>query len=209
MNILAHFAVSIAIVLGLQILAGSADLCAMTWAFGAAWAAFRLVERRRERPGRPAARLLAADANTSVRFVPDADVNGTVTDGITFHAWDQTSGSAGSSGSAGTSGEGGSTGGSAGSGGVAPDCDAPLDEVTIQNLSMLPLMTHVIELQPGNEYDFTFYLMECCYFQTPVQTCTEWSVPPGSGADIDPETGHLYVNPTTNGAWRSRTAIRE
>ena len=41
------------------------------------------------------ARLLAADANTYVRFVPDADWNGTVINGITFRAWDQTSGTAG------------------------------------------------------------------------------------------------------------------
>ncbi|MDH3871502.1 MAG: DUF4347 domain-containing protein, partial [Gammaproteobacteria bacterium] len=41
------------------------------------------------------ARLLAADASTSVRFVPDPEWNGTVTNGITFHAWDQTSGTAG------------------------------------------------------------------------------------------------------------------
>src|SRR4029079_15366851 len=43
-----------------------------------------------------AARLLAADANTYVRFVPNADWNGTVTNGIVFRAWDQTSGTAGS-----------------------------------------------------------------------------------------------------------------
>ncbi|MGQ0752034.1 MAG: DUF4347 domain-containing protein, partial [Betaproteobacteria bacterium] len=41
------------------------------------------------------ARLLAADANTYVRFVPDANFNGTVTNGLTFRAWDQTTGTAG------------------------------------------------------------------------------------------------------------------
>ncbi|MBV1928810.1 MAG: DUF4347 domain-containing protein, partial [Gammaproteobacteria bacterium] len=39
--------------------------------------------------------LLASDGNNSVRFVPDADWNGTVTDGITFYAWDQSSGTDG------------------------------------------------------------------------------------------------------------------
>ena len=39
--------------------------------------------------------LLASDGNNAVRFVPDADWNGTVTDGITFYAWDQTSGTDG------------------------------------------------------------------------------------------------------------------
>jgi hypothetical protein len=41
------------------------------------------------------ARLLAADDNTQVRFVPDADWNGTVANGLTFQAWDRTSGIAG------------------------------------------------------------------------------------------------------------------
>lgn len=42
------------------------------------------------------ARLLTADAMTRVRFVPNANYNGTVNDGITFAAWDGTSGVAGS-----------------------------------------------------------------------------------------------------------------
>ncbi|WP_035247523.1 DUF7948 domain-containing protein, partial [Desulfogranum mediterraneum] len=41
--------------------------------------------------------LLAANADTFVRFVPDSNWNGSVTDGITFHAWDQTSGVSGDS----------------------------------------------------------------------------------------------------------------
>ena len=43
-------------------------------------------------PSTNEALLLAADAQTYVRFVPDPNWNGTVTNGITFHAWDQTSG---------------------------------------------------------------------------------------------------------------------
>ena len=39
--------------------------------------------------------LLAADANTRVYFQGDSNFNGTVSDGITFRAWDQTSGTAG------------------------------------------------------------------------------------------------------------------
>jgi hypothetical protein len=64
-----------------------------TWEYttdgGSNWFAFGAVDST-------SARLLAADANTYVRFVPNADWNGTVTNGITFHAWDQTSGTAGS-----------------------------------------------------------------------------------------------------------------
>ncbi|HEY2146988.1 MAG TPA: hypothetical protein VGH32_03570, partial [Pirellulales bacterium] len=58
-------------------------------------------------PSNTSARLLAADANTYVRFLPNADFNGTVSPGITFRAWDQTSGTAG--GTANTSTNGGST----------------------------------------------------------------------------------------------------
>ncbi|MEP3825084.1 DUF4347 domain-containing protein, partial [Marinobacter sp.] len=65
-----------------------------TWEFttngGGIWTAFGS-------PSTAAARLLAGDVNTLVRFVPDADWNGTVTNGITFRAWDQTSGANGSS----------------------------------------------------------------------------------------------------------------
>jgi uncharacterized protein DUF4347/cadherin-like protein/Big-like domain-containing protein len=46
-------------------------------------------------PSPASARLLAADVTTYVRFVPNANWNGTVTNGLTFRAWDQTSGVAG------------------------------------------------------------------------------------------------------------------
>ena len=41
------------------------------------------------------ARLLAANSTTRVRFLPNADFNGTVDAGLTFRAWDQTSGTNG------------------------------------------------------------------------------------------------------------------
>ena len=53
------------------------------------------------------ARLLAADANTRVYFKPNTDFNGTVSDAITFRAWDRTTGSNGGTGNA--SANGGST----------------------------------------------------------------------------------------------------
>ncbi len=63
-----------------------------TWEYtingGGTWLAFGT-------PDTSAARLLAADANTYVRFVPNSNWNGTVTNGLTFHAWDQTGGSNG------------------------------------------------------------------------------------------------------------------
>ncbi len=52
--------------------------------------------------------LLAADGNTRLYFQPNAGYSGTDTDAITFHAWDQTSGSNGTSG-ANASVTGGST----------------------------------------------------------------------------------------------------
>src|SRR5205823_3992119 len=58
-------------------------------------------------PSASAARLLAADASTRIRFVPNADFNGTVSNGITFRAWDQTSGANG--GTADVTSNGGST----------------------------------------------------------------------------------------------------
>ncbi|MHB0960277.1 MAG: cadherin domain-containing protein, partial [Pirellulaceae bacterium] len=41
------------------------------------------------------ARLLAADANTRLYFQPNANYSGTLSNAITFHAWDQTSGTNG------------------------------------------------------------------------------------------------------------------
>jgi hypothetical protein len=41
------------------------------------------------------ARLLPADSNTRVRFVPDSNWSGTVSDGLAFRAWDQTTGTSG------------------------------------------------------------------------------------------------------------------
>ena len=58
-------------------------------------------------PSTAAARLLIADSQTYVRFVPNADWNGTVSNGITFRAWDQTTGTAGLT--ANTTTNGGST----------------------------------------------------------------------------------------------------
>ena len=58
-------------------------------------------------PSSGTARLLASDANTRVRFVPNADWNGTVTNGLTFRAWDRTTGTAG--GTANTTTNGGTT----------------------------------------------------------------------------------------------------
>jgi hypothetical protein len=53
------------------------------------------------------ARLLASNANTLIRFVPNANFNGTIDPAITFRAWDQTAGTNG--GTADVSANGGTT----------------------------------------------------------------------------------------------------
>jgi hypothetical protein len=58
-------------------------------------------------PNATTARLLASNATTRIRFVPAANFNGTVNPGITFRAWDQTSGTNGAT--ADTSTNGGTT----------------------------------------------------------------------------------------------------
>ncbi|HEV7701102.1 MAG TPA: Ig-like domain-containing protein, partial [Pyrinomonadaceae bacterium] len=50
------------------------------------------------------ARLLAADANSRIYFQPNADFNGNVSPGITFRAWDQTTGTNGALGDTSTNG---------------------------------------------------------------------------------------------------------
>ncbi|MGI0484561.1 DUF4347 domain-containing protein [Pantanalinema rosaneae CENA516] len=64
-----------------------------TWQYspdgGSTWVSFGAVSTTN-------ARLLADNSTTRVRFVPNAGFNGTVTQGISFRAWDQTSGTNGS-----------------------------------------------------------------------------------------------------------------
>ncbi len=64
---------------------------------GASWSAIAA-------PSATSALLLAADAQTRVRFVPSADFNGTVAAGLTFRAWDRTSGVAGATADTSTNG---------------------------------------------------------------------------------------------------------
>jgi len=72
-----------------------------TWQFstdaGTTWTAFGS-------PSQTAALLLAANTTTYVRFVPNANWYGTVSNGLTFQAWDQTSGTAGTSADVSTNG---------------------------------------------------------------------------------------------------------
>jgi len=72
-----------------------------TWQYtingGANWLAFGT-------PAAATARLLAADGLTRVRFIPNSNFNGTVAGGLTFQAWDRTSGANGGTADATTGG---------------------------------------------------------------------------------------------------------
>src|SRR5262249_47600310 len=114
-----------------------------TWQYstdgGQNWAGFGSVSDN-------SARLLAADANTRVRFVPNPDWNGTVDNGLTFRAWDQTAGSAG--GTADTSTNGGATAISSptASAGIT-NVDAVNDAPVLSGTNNLPSIN---ENTPGN-----------------------------------------------------------
>jgi hypothetical protein len=73
----------------------AADAMNGSWQYsidnGTSWSALGAVSSS-------SARLLASDSQTRIRFVPTANFNGTIGTAITFHAWDQTSGSNGGTG---------------------------------------------------------------------------------------------------------------
>ena len=99
---------------------------------GTTWTAFGA-------PSSAAATLLASDTLTRVRFVPNLDFAGTVSAGLSFRAWDRTSGTNG--GTASTTSNGGTTAFSSGivSAGIAvtPVNDAPVRSAgTVVNLTV-------------------------------------------------------------------------
>ena len=105
-----------------------------------------------------------------------------------------------------TGGSGGEvTGGSAGqtsggTGGSELVCPDPLPQETIDSLGLAPLLSGgIIQLSPGDSYAMTYLTYECCYYATPIETCTSWSVAPSMGATIDPLTGLFTVDATTPG----------
>ena len=79
-----------------------------------------------------------------------------------------------------------------------PDCATPLDQETLERLTFsLATLEPTIQLQPGAVYTFSLGVVECCYVFEPVQVCAAWSVEPGTGASIDPESGLLSVDAET------------
>jgi len=106
-----------------------------TWQFttdgGGTWTDFGA-------PSADAARLLAADAGTKVRFVPNAGWNGTVASGLTFRAWDQTTGTPG--GTANTTTNGGTTAFSAATAGAG---------ITVGYVPGATVVTHTVSVAGG------------------------------------------------------------
>ena len=79
----------------------AADVASGVWEYstndGGTWSALGAVSGTNSR-------LLAADAQTRLRFVPNLNFNGTIASAITFRAWDRTSGSNGETGDTSTNG---------------------------------------------------------------------------------------------------------
>src|SRR6185369_733654 len=112
-----------------------------TWQYstngGTSWTSFG-------NPSNTSARLLAADANTRVRFVPAANWNGTVPSGLTFRAWDQTMGSP--TGVANTTTNGGTT---------AFSTDTASASITVNPVNNAPDLAGANDLTSINEDDTT------------------------------------------------------
>jgi hypothetical protein len=58
-------------------------------------------------------------------------------------------------------------------------------------------MGDTLAMQPGETWEFSPGVVECCYVFEPVDACATWSVSPTDGATIDAETGVFTVDPGT------------
>ncbi|MGB9299077.1 MAG: hypothetical protein WCD51_00640 [Anaerolineae bacterium] len=79
--------------------------------------------------------------------------------------------------------------------GLGGDCRRGLDEDTLNRLSLV--MGDTLAMQPGETWEFSPGVVECCYVFEPVDACATWSVSPTDGATIDPKTGVFAVDPGT------------
>jgi hypothetical protein len=79
--------------------------------------------------------------------------------------------------------------------GLGGGCRGQLDEETLSRLSLV--MGDSLQLQPGETWELSPGVVECCYVFEPVDACATWSVSPSDGASIDAETGVFTVDPTT------------
>ena len=58
-------------------------------------------------------------------------------------------------------------------------------------------MGDTLAMQPGETWEFSPGVVECCYVFEPVDACATWSASPTDGATIDAETGVFTVDPGT------------
>ena len=79
--------------------------------------------------------------------------------------------------------------------GLGGDCRRGLDEDTLNRLSLV--MGNTVAMQPGETWEFSPGVVECCYVFEPVDACATWSASPTDGATIDRETGVFTVDPGT------------
>jgi hypothetical protein len=87
-------------------------------------------------------------------------------------------------------GGGADSGGFAGQGGAAGSCDHPVDEAMLTRL----YLAGSIVVEPGDTHWLSYLLND-----TPIPTCTEWSMTPTAGATLDPASGLLTIDPATPG----------
>jgi hypothetical protein len=79
--------------------------------------------------------------------------------------------------------------------GLGGGCLRRLDEDTLNRLSLV--MGNTLAMQPGQTWEFSPGVVECCYVFEPVDACATWSVSPTDGATIDAETGVFTVRQGT------------
>src|SRR4030042_387964 len=79
--------------------------------------------------------------------------------------------------------------------GLGGGCRRGLDEDTLNRLSLV--MGDTLAMQPGETWEFSPGVVECCYVFEPVDACATWSVSPTEGATIDAETAVSTVDTGT------------
>jgi hypothetical protein len=83
---------------------------------------------------------------------------------------------------------------------VPPPTPPPssVDDETIDRLTVSGLLPgEAGQMRPGQSFTLVLGVVECCYFFEPVPVRATWSVSPTEGADVDPVTGVLTIDPTT------------
>ena len=137
------------------------------------------------------ARLLAADANTRVYFQPAANFNGSST--VTFRAWDQTSGTAGST--ADTTTNGGTTAFSSASDTASVTVSA-VNDAPVLDATKSPALTTEQEDAPAPTGAVGTLVSDLIDLNPPVG-----GVDNASDVDASPVTGMAIIDDSGSGTW--------